>query len=304
MRFLIISDIHSNLEALAAVFSELHKQNEKIDKVLVLGDIVGYGINPNECCTIVKFLKSGKSTLKKEIQTIIQKIDINDADKKNIIEYILSLGKKAFIIAGNHDQRVIGQLNTVMASSAGISINWTKKIINKDNVRFLKSLLYKEKLLEFNIELVHSTSNRPQDYVYVMNSIQLNYSKLHAKITFAGHTHKPAAYLYTKHKRDVSASVFIPADQFDKKLMVAERKSSERLETFDVSIKPGQRYYINPGSVGQPRDGIPMASYKIYDTVTEKVYMEKAEYDREGVRKKILEAALPFDLANRIVSGI
>jgi predicted phosphodiesterase len=304
MRFLIIADIHSNLEALAAVFLELHKQNENIDKVFMLGDIVGYGVNPNECCTIIKFLKSGKSTLKKEIQSIIQKIDINDADKENIIDYIFSLGKKAIVIVGNHDQRVVGQLNTVMASSAGISINWTKKIIHDDNVRFLKSLSYKEKLLEFNIELVHSTSNRPQDYVYVMNSILLNYNVLHSKITFAGHTHKPAAYLYTKHKRDVSASVFVPADQFDKKLMLAERESSERLETYDVSIKPGHRYYINPGSVGQPRDGIPMASYKIYDTVTKKAYLEKAEYDIEGVRKKILEAGLPFDLANRIVSGI
>jgi predicted phosphodiesterase len=304
MRFLIIADIHSNLEALAAVFLELHKQNEHIDKVFMLGDIVGYGVNPNECCTIIKFLKSGKSTLKKEIQSIIQKIDINDADKENIIDYIFSLGKKAIVIVGNHDQRVVGQLNTVMASSAGISINWTKKIIHDDNVRFLKSLSYKEKLLEFNIELVHSTSNRPQDYVYVMNSILLNYNVLYSKITFAGHTHKPAAYLYTKHKRDVSASVFVPADQFDKKLMLAERESSERLETYDVSIKPGHRYYINPGSVGQPRDGIPMASYKIYDTVTKKAYLEKAEYDIEGVRKKILEAGLPFDLANRIVSGI
>jgi len=304
MRFLIISDIHSNLEALAAVFSELYKQNEHIDQVLMLGDIVGYGVNPNECCTIVKFLKSGKPALKKEIQTIIQNIDIDATDKENIIKYIFSLGKKATVIAGNHDQRVIGQLNTVMASSAGISINWTKKIIHNDNVRFLKSLLLNEKLLEFKIELVHSTSNRPQDYVYVMNSILLNYSLLHSKITFAGHTHKPAAYLYTKHKRDVSASVFIPADSFDKKLMLAERESAERLETFDVSIKPGQRYYINPGSVGQPRDGIPMASYKIYDTETKKVYMEKAEYDREGVRKKILEAGLPFDLANRILTGI
>jgi predicted phosphodiesterase len=304
MRFLIISDIHSNLEALAAVFSELHKQNEKIDQVLMLGDIVGYGVNPNECCTIIKFLKSGKPALKKEIQTIIQSIDIDASDKENIINYIFSLSKKATVIAGNHDQRVIGQLNTVMASSAGISINWTKKVIHDDNVRFLESLLYKEKLLEFNIELVHSTSNRPQDYIYVMNSILLNYSLLHSKITFAGHTHKPAAYLYTKHKRDVSASVFVPADKFDKNLMLAERKSSERLETFDVSIKPGQRYYINPGSVGQPRDGIPMASYKIYDTETKKIYMEKAEYNREGVRKKILEAGLPFDLANRILTGI
>jgi len=304
MRFLIISDIHSNLEALVAVFSELHNQNEHIDHVLMLGDIVGYGVNPNECCTIIKFLKSGKPALKKEIKTIIQSIDIDDTDKENTINYILSLGKKANVIAGNHDQRVIGQLNTVMASSAGISINWTKKIIHDDNVKFLKSLLLTEKLPEFKIELVHSTSNRPQDYVYVMSSILLNYNLLHSKITFAGHTHKPAAYLYTKHKRDVSASVFIPADKFDKNLMLAERDSSERLESFDVSIKLGQRYYINPGSVGQPRDGIPMASYKIYDTETKKVYMEKAEYDREGVRKKILEAGLPFDLANRILTGI
>ncbi|MBZ0107335.1 MAG: metallophosphoesterase [Candidatus Scalindua rubra] len=301
---MIISDIHSNLEALAAVFSELHRQNEHIDQVLMLGDIVGYGVNPNECCTIIKFLKSGKPALKKEIQTIIQSIDIDATDKKNIIDYIFSLGKKAKVIAGNHDQRVIGQLNTVMASSAGISINWTKKVIHEDNVRFLKSLSLIEKLLEFDIELVHSAPNRPQDYIYVMNSTLLNYNLLNSKITFAGHTHKPAAYLFTKHKRDVHASVFVPADKFDKNLMLAERESSERLETFDISIKPGQRYYINPGSVGQPRDGIPMASYKIYDTETKTVYMEKAEYNIEGVRKKILEAGLPFDLANRIVSGI
>ena len=73
MRFLIISDIHSNLEALISVFSELYKQNESIDKVLMLGDIVGYGVNPNECCTIVRFLKSGNPSLKKKIQTIIGK---------------------------------------------------------------------------------------------------------------------------------------------------------------------------------------------------------------------------------------
>ncbi len=304
MRFLIVSDIHSNLEALAAVFSELHEQNETIDKVLMLGDIVGYGINPNECCTIVKFLKSGKPALKKEIQTIIQKIDISDTDKKNIIDYIFSLDKKAIVIAGNHDQRVTSQLNTVMASSAGISINWTKKVIHNDNVRFLKSLSLKKKLLEFKIELVHSTSGRPQDYVYVMNSRLLNYNLLHSKITFAGHTHKPAAYLYTKHERDVSASVFIPTDPHDKKLMLAERGSDQRLESFDVFPNIGQRYYINPGSVGQPRDGIPMASFMIYDTVAKKVYLEKAEYNRELVRKKILEAGLPFDLADRILTGI
>ena len=176
-----------------------------------------------------------------------------------------------------------------MAYAAGISINWTKKVIHNENVRFLKSLPLKEKLLEFKIELVHSTSKRPQDYTYVMNSTSLNYGLLHSKITFAGHTHKPAAYLYTKQERDVSASIFIPKDQLDKKLMLVERGSAERLETFDVSLNPGQRYYINPGSVGQPRDGIPMASYMIYDTLTKKVFLEKAEYNIELVRKKFLK---------------
>lgn len=185
MRFLIISDIHSNLEALAAVFLELHVKKEHIDQILMLGDIVGYGVNPNECCTIIKFLKSGKPTLKEEIQSTIQSIDINAADKENIINYIFSLGKKATVIAGNHDQRVIGHLNTVMASSAGISINWTKKVISDDNILFLNSLSLTENLSEFKIELVHSTPSRPEGYVYVMNSILLNYNLLHSNITFA-----------------------------------------------------------------------------------------------------------------------
>ncbi len=137
-----------------------------------------------------------------------------------------------------------------------------------------------------------------------MNSASLNYSLLHSKITFAGHTHTQAAYLYTKQERDVSASVFIPKDQLDKRLMLVERESAERLEAFDVSLNPGQRYYINPGSVGQPRDSIPMASYMIYDTLTKKIFLEKAEYNTAAVKTKVLEAALPFDLANRIVSGI
>ncbi len=304
MRFLIISDIHSNLEALASVFLELHNNSEEIDRVLIIGDIVGYGVNPNECCAIVRFLQNGESLLKKEIQTDIQKTDIDNTDKKNIIDYIYSLGKKADVIAGNHDQRVIGHLNTVMAYAPSISINWTKKVIHEDNIRFLNSLWLKKKLWRFDIELVHSTPVCPHDYKYVMNSTTLNYGLLHSKITFAGHTHTPAAYLYTKQERDVSASIFIPKDLLDKKLMLVERESAERLETFDVSLNPDQRYYINPGSVGQPRDGIPMASYMIYDTLAKKAFLEKAEYNTAVVKTKVLEAGFPFDLAYRIVSGI
>ncbi len=70
------------------------KKTKKIDRVLVLSEIVGYGVNLNECCTIVDFLKNGLLFLKNEIKTIIQNIYINETDKKNIFDYILSLGKK------------------------------------------------------------------------------------------------------------------------------------------------------------------------------------------------------------------
>ncbi len=302
MRFLIISDIHSNLEALASVFSDLCNNSEKIDSVLVLGDIVGYGVNPNECCTIIRFLIGGNPSLKNEIQTIIQSIDIDETDKKNIIDYIYSLGNKAIVIAGNHDQRVIGELNSAMASAAGMSINWTKKVIHEGNVSFLNILRTRQKLWKYGIELVHSTPVCPEDYEYVMNSASLSYAVLHSKITFAGHTHKPAAYLYKKQERD--SSVLVPADRIDKRLMSDGSKSTEDVESFEVYLSPVHRYYINPGSVGQPRDGIPMASYKIYDTVTEKVFLEKSAYDTARVKTKVLEAGFPYDLAHRIESGI
>ena len=306
MKFLIISDIHSNLEALVSVFSGLHSNNEKIDRILIPGDIVGYGPNPNECCAIVRYLKSGKSFLKNEIQTFIQEIDIDDTDKKNIIDYIFSMSKKAYVIAGNHDREVIGQpsLCSIMAASAGNAAKWTTKVLQKANVKFLESLWYKKKISKLGIELVHSTPVYPQGYRYVKNAATLNYDILHSSITISGHTHKPSAYLYTKEKRDISASVYIPTDQFDNRLMLIERQSMERQETFDVSLKPGQRYYINAGSVGQPRDGTPKASYMIYDTVAKQASLKKAAYNTEVVKKKVLKATLPFDLAERIMKGV
>ncbi len=300
MKFLIVSDIHSNLEALVSVFSDLHNNNEKVDRILIPGDIVGYGPNPNECCSIVRFLKNGKTYLKNEIQAFIQELDLDEADKKNIIDYIFSMSKKANVVAGNHDREVIGQpsLCSIMAASAGNAARWTTKVLQKSNARFLESLWYKKKIREFGIELVHSTPVFPQGYRYVKNAATLNYDILHSSITISGHTHRPSAYLYTKQKRNISASVFIPTDQFDNRLMLVERESMERQETFDVSLKPGQRYYINPGSVGQPRDGTPKASYMIYDTTAKKASLKKSAYNTEIVKKKSLRPLFHLILQN------
>lgn len=305
MKFAIISDIHSNLEALASVFLSISNSSEKIDKILITGDIVGYGANPNECCSIVRFLHHGKPSLRDEVQKIVQSIDIDDNDKKNITDYIMSMGKTAIVTVGNHDKEVIGQpsLTGIMADSAGKAAKWTTNILKKENFRYLNSLRYRKRLKKFGIELVHGTPVYPQGWEYPKNAGVLSYGSLRANITFAGHTHCPAAYLYKNKDDNKTAFVFIPADQFDNRLMLIERESSLRLEEFDIIMDPDHRYYINPGSVGQPRDGTPKASYMIYDTDKQKVTLKRSEYNTEAVKEKIINAKLPRELANRIVKG-
>lgn len=306
MRFAILSDIHSNLEALVSVFLALSSNNEQIDKMLITGDIVGYGPNPNECCSLVRFLKNGKPSLKAEVQTIIQGIDIDNASKKTITDYIFSMAKKAIIIAGNHDREVIGQpsLCSQMAPAASKAVQWTTRVIKKENARFLNSLWLRKRSRRYGIELVHSTPVYPQGYEYLKNASTLNYNLLRSAITFAGHTHRPTAYLYTDQKRDIIASVFIPVDQYDNRLMLVEKSSMTRQDEFDVIVNAHHRYYINPGSIGQPRDGTPKASYMIYANDIQKVFLKRVEYNKEATKAKILKAKLPFELAERIVKGI
>lgn len=306
MKLAILSDIHSNLEALAAVFLDLHNNAEQIDRILVTGDIVGYGPNPNECCSIVRYLQKGSPSLKTAIEDNINGIDIDDSDKSIITKDILSLQKTASVVVGNHDKEVIGQPSYVstMATSAAKAAKWTSDILARENFKFLHSLGFTKKLGSLSIEMVHSTPVYPRGWEYPKNAGVLSYNTLRANITFAGHTHCPAAYLYKNNLLDATPTVFVPVDQFDIRLMLIERESSERAEEFDIVLHPGHKYYINPGSVGQPRDGVPKASYMVYDTDNHRIALKKAEYNTEAVKEKIIKAKLPRDLANRIVKGV
>ncbi|MGR3317245.1 MAG: metallophosphoesterase family protein, partial [Candidatus Anammoxibacter sp.] len=190
MRFAILSDIHSNIEALASVLLALYN-NDKIDNLLITGDIVGYGPSPNECCSVVRFLQKGKPNIANEVKEVIQKIDIDNNDKKNIIEYTLSMGKKAVVIVGNHDKAAIGQPSyvSIMALAADKATQWTTNALKKENYKFLESLGYRKNLRKFGIQLVHSSPVYPQGWEYPKNAKVLSYDTLMAKITFAGHTH-------------------------------------------------------------------------------------------------------------------
>ncbi len=308
MKFAILSDIHGNIEALASMFLDLHNNNNTIDRLLITGDIVGYGPNPNECCVIIKYLQKGHSGDRKAVETVLENIELGSDERKIITDYIFSMEKKADVVVGNHDKEVIGQPSFVgmMSASAAKAAKWTTEALEKDNFKFLYSLKYRKKLPRFNIELVHSTPVYPQGWEYPKNAGVLNYKTLRAKITFAGHTHNPAAYLYKNQAKneDVTPSIFIPVDQFDNRLLVMETSSSQRIEEFDIITNRDHKYYINPGSIGQPRDGIPKASYMVYDTDTRKIALQKAEYNTEAVKEKIIKAKLPRELANRVIKGV
>jgi putative phosphoesterase len=157
MRYGIFSDIHSNLEALEAVIKAYRK--EKIDKYLCLGDVVGYGANPNEC-----------------------------------VEAARSLA--AMVVAGNHDWAAMGLFSSELFNEdARSAILWTAGQLSEASKDFLRNLQLVHELEDFT--LVHGSLNDPQDFNYLMNTedCRETFGLMSHDICFVGHTHVPVFYI-------------------------------------------------------------------------------------------------------------
>lgn len=153
MKYAVYSDIHSNLEAFEVVLKDINRQ--KVDKKIFLGDIVGYGPNPNECIEILK----------------------KNAD---------------IILAGNHDWAAVGKTDTSYFNPyAKESIEWTAEQLSKENRKFLRNLRPAITLNEFHI--FHSTPLEPEQWHYIMTTqdAQENYELLKKDLCFIGHSHQP-----------------------------------------------------------------------------------------------------------------
>ncbi len=241
MKTAFLSDVHSNLEALLAVISTLRDNN--IDNVTFIGDIVGYGANPNECIKLI--------------------------DKISDV-----------IIAGNHDWACAGKDNIDSFNSrAKEAAQWTRKKLTDNNIAFLLSLPLKEKTDDSIY--VHSTPCFPESWDYVPNTekAQVCFESFSQKFCFIGHSHIPAIYIL-KNSNEVIV-----------------KKSEE------IIICEDSRYIINSGSVGQPRDKNPLASYGIYDSETEMFSIKRVGYDIKKAQEKIIGAGLPPFLAERLSIG-
>ncbi|MDY6964494.1 MAG: metallophosphoesterase family protein [Halobacteriota archaeon] len=236
----LISDIHGNLEAFKKVLKEIEEHDCPI---FCLGDVVGYGADPNE-----------------------------------VIELVIE--KNIRCIMGNHDAAAIGKMDTTWFNErARRAIEWTSNELTKKGRNFLESL--KKEMRFGDAYMVHGS---PMDPIseYVDNSFvaeeSLNF--VDDIIIIVGHTHVPCSF--------------------------SERVGKIELErylhggTFTIDT----RSVLNPGSVGQPRDGNPMASYAILEFSKREFTVFRTYYDIGKASEKILKAGIPKSLAERLFIGL
>jgi predicted phosphodiesterase len=241
--YAVISDIHGNLEALEAVLADVP---EGVDRIYCLGDVIGYGANPNECCDLVR--------------------------ERNMP-----------VISGNHDLAVT-DLSTNLAwfnPVAEAAVLWTRGQLTEENATFLLSR--PRMMQERGALFVHGSVRDPDEYIINTSSARDNLALLQAeypnvRVCFFGHTHVKA---------------------------VAPSPNGSLVESGTMDLGTGGPYLVNPGSVGQPRDGDTFASYVLAEGEPDgaKILYRFVEYDIEKAQAKIRAAGLPEVLADRLAAG-
>jgi predicted phosphodiesterase len=181
-------------------------------------------------------------------------------------------------VKGNHDQDAsedhsLDTMNPVAATA----LQWTRDQLDDDQRLWLKRLRMVRQVSDFTI--VHSTLDQPVHWNYVTNRFDAmsNFSYQFTQLCFHGHTHVPRVFMKSDKVREVPAE--------------------------SIAIEAGAKYFINIGSVGQPRDGDPRPCYAIYDQENKVVVFRRVDYEIEKTQAKIIDAGLPPMLAERLAEG-
>ena len=245
MRYLIISDIHANLAAFKAVLDDA---TGRYDKVWCLGDMVGYGPDPNECIELLA-------------------------------------GLDHLCIAGNHDWAVLGKLDVddFNPDARHVSL-WTRNVLVESNCRFLREMpiaLVKED----HFTLVHGSPRHPiWEYILYPAVAQINFDHFSTSYCLVGHTHSPV--------------IFQAADNPGGICEARPPSANNGLESLG-----SQRLILNPGSVGQPRDGDPRASYGILNLDKLTFEYRRIPYPIMETQERMRRLDFPSRLINRLSYG-
>jgi predicted phosphodiesterase len=182
------------------------------------------------------------------------------------------------VVKGNHDEQAcLNESSRGFNDLAEQAITWTREHITDGDKAWLSELRLTRQVRDFTI--VHATLDTPNEWGYVFNNLDAvaSFTYQHTTVCFFGHTHVAGAFV-----RDDGV---------------------KRVKTEQLPIEPGKKYFINTGSVGQPRDGDPRAAYCVYDTEKNVVEQRRVRYDMPKAQRKIIDAGLPRLLADRLELG-
>ncbi len=243
MRYLILSDLHGNWEALQAILDDTAGQ---YDEALCCGDLVGYGADPNR---VVEWVRDHCSV----------------------------------VVRGNHDKACTGledlEWFNPVARAAAV---WTLQQLTSENADFIRKLP-EGPLIHGGVELFHGAPFDEDEDLLTAPEAGEAFGYLAARIAFFGHTHVQGGFIWNHARVEIIPSV------------TGNRDS--------MAIDPDCAYMLNPGSVGQPRDGDPRAGCAIYDSEGSAVIYYRTHYDVETAAAKIREVGLPPILADRLSLG-
>ena len=246
MRYLVLTDLHANLEALESCLSDAGRRG--YDQTLVLGDLVGYGADPNA-----------------------------------IVDRIRDM-RPVGLIRGNHDKVAIGigeaeGFNYVAKTAAA----WMLQALTPENRSWVAALPQGPQVIDDLVEICHGSPVDEDVYIFTERDAMDALVASARPLCLFGHTHYPVAFCL----RDGMMCGVGPS------------RDAEGL----VHLEEGAKYLVNPGSVGQPRDGDPRAAYAIVDTERRDVLLFRVEYAVEETQRKVIAAGLPEALAWRLTAG-
>jgi predicted phosphodiesterase len=243
LRIGLISDIHANLHALEAVLAALDE--EQPDQIWNLGDTVGYGPRPNECCAFAR-----------------TRADLS--------------------LVGNHDLVVLGSGDVTVEDfnpEAAAAARWTRETLTDESRAFLESLAPSAE--RSDVELYHASPRDPVwEYVLTVEAAHAAFRATQAALILVGHSHVPLA-LHLQGEEVVGG--------------LAPHGT-------EIDLASG-RWLLNPGSVGQPRDGDPKAAYCLIDLEARRAAFLRVGYPIEETQAEMSERGLPAALAERLAYG-
>lgn len=240
MRYLLISDIHGNLEALQATFDF----SEKLEpyQLMCLGDLVGYGADPTACIDAI-------------------------GDRANLI------------LAGNHDLAVADVISFEDFNPiARQAVEWTRNVLSQEDKDLLSNLPLQ--YIDGDYCFTHASPIEPLAFSYIrtLEDVEAVFNHIGQKLCFVGHTHLP---------------VVVRRDEKTSKLEVVRETK--------IYIEDKYRYFVNVGSIGQPRDNNPDACMVLLDEEEGTIEFLRAPYDITASQEKILTEGLPSYLAERLL---